>query len=49
MILEFLANLAAFFRVDANVQALLDRETPAEILDFIRGCGCGDSDRVKPS
>ena len=40
LILEFLANLAAFFRVEGNVQALLDRETPAEILEFIRGCGC---------
>jgi two-component system sensor histidine kinase KdpD len=40
LVLEFLANLAAFFRVEANVQALLDRQTPAEILDFIRGCAC---------
>jgi two-component system sensor histidine kinase KdpD len=42
LVLEFLANLAAFFRVEGNVQALLDRETPGEILDFIRGCGCSD-------
>jgi mannitol/fructose-specific phosphotransferase system IIA component (Ntr-type) len=39
-ILAFLANLAAFFRVEGNVQALLDRETPGEILDLIRRCGC---------
>lgn len=49
LILEFLANLAAFFRVEGNVQALLDRETPAEILDFIRGCSCRDGGRAKPS
>jgi two-component system sensor histidine kinase KdpD len=47
LILEFLANLAAFFRVEGNVQALLDRTTPREILDFIRGCGCADSGRTK--
>ncbi len=49
LILEFLANLAAFFRVDGNVQALLDRTTPAEILDFIRGCGCRDGGRTPRS
>ena len=47
LILEFLANLAAFFRVEGNVQALLDRETAAEILDFIRGCGCSDERAVR--
>jgi len=49
MVLEFLANLAAFFRVEGNVQALLDRETPAEILDYVRGCGCEHAGRTKPS
>jgi mannitol/fructose-specific phosphotransferase system IIA component (Ntr-type) len=48
LILEFLANLAAFFRIEANVQALLDRETPGEVLDFIRGCGCERAGRTKP-
>jgi two-component system sensor histidine kinase KdpD len=46
LILEFLANLAAFFRVEGNVQAVLDRVTPGEILDFIRGCGCADRARL---
>ena len=46
LILEFLANLAAFFRVERNVQALLDRQTPAQILEFIRGCGCRDAGRA---
>jgi len=47
LVLEFLANLAAFFRVAGNVQALLDRGTAAEILDFIRGCGCRDGGRTQ--
>ena len=49
MILEFLASLAAFFRVEGNVQALLDRAAPAEILDFIRGCGCRDAGQAQRS
>ena len=49
LVLEFLANLAAFFRVEGNVQALLDRGTPAQILDFIRGCGCREGGRVQRS
>ena len=47
--LGFLATLAAFFRVESNVQALLERETPGEILDFIRGCGCRDGGREQRS
>jgi len=42
LVLGFLANVAAFFRGEGNVQALLERRTPGAILDFIRGCGCGD-------
>jgi mannitol/fructose-specific phosphotransferase system IIA component (Ntr-type) len=49
LVLEFLANLAAFFRVEGNVLALLDRGTPAEILDYIRGCGCERAGRAKPA
>ena len=40
LILGFLADVAAFFRVEGNVQALLDRKTPAEMLAFICGCRC---------